>query len=30
MTATELKSASAEDIKNALISLAQISLMRGA
>ncbi|MCP5535046.1 MAG: tRNA pseudouridine(55) synthase TruB [Akkermansiaceae bacterium] len=30
MTATELKSASAEDIQKSLISLAQISLMRGA
>lgn len=30
MTATELKSATAEEIKNALISLSAISLMRGA
>ena len=30
MTATELKSATAEDIKNSLISLSEISLMRGA
>ena len=30
MTATELKTATAEDIKNSLISLAEISLMRGA
>jgi len=30
MTAADLKTASAEDIKNSLISLAEISLMRGA
>lgn len=30
MTATKLKTATAEDIKNSLISLAEISLMRGA
>ena len=30
MTASQLKEASAEDIRNSLISLAQISLMRGA
>ena len=30
MTASQLKEASAEDIKNSLISLAEISLMRGA
>lgn len=30
MTATQLKSASGEDIRNALISLSEISLMRGA
>ena len=30
MTASDLKSATAEDIKNSLISLAEISLMRGA
>ncbi|MBT8043695.1 MAG: tRNA pseudouridine(55) synthase TruB [Verrucomicrobiae bacterium] len=30
MTASELKTATAEDIKNSLISLAEISLMRGA